>query len=321
MHKYMKKFLSDYTEINEYYNFLVDKTKRLEFVGITNEWLIDNYYLIIEHKNNILEQKGQLSKDLKKSSNIYSIIKKLVENSEYQLNYKMIIKELNRYQKKMNTFFLYEEISLIPILLIFIYISKLNEISQESYLELRAKNEIETIIQEIPEDISVDISFFEKHGVNFKNNSNYIFEMNHQLKELGAKANKFFKELNILLEDRGISLKEVLNDEYQRRSNMNLLISNIFKSLKNLSDLNTEDLYEGISKCEKYLMEDDIYNDMSKQTKQLYRSQIIKLSKRVGLNEIKYVERLIDNADHENYHIGLQLFKPKKKSTKILSLF
>lgn len=316
MHQYMKKFLSDYTEINDYYNFLVDKTKQLEFVGITNEWLIDNYYLIIEQKNNILEQKRQLSKDLKKSSNIYPIIKKLVENSEYQLNYKMIIKELNRYQKKINTFFLYEEISLIPVLLIFIYVSKLNEISQESYLELRAKNDIEAVIQEIPEDFSVDISFFEKRGVHFKDNSNYIFEMNHQLKELGTKANKFFKELNILLEDRGISLKEVLNEEYQRRSDMNFLISNIFKSLKNISDLNVEDLYEGISKCEKYLMEDDIYNDMTKQTKQLYRSQIIRLSKRSGLNEIKYVERLLDNADHENYHIGFQLFKPKKNQLR-----
>ena len=124
----------------------------------------------------------------------------------------MIIKELNRYQKKINTFFLYEEISLIPVLLIFIYVSKLNEISQESYLELRAKNEIESIIQEIPEDTSVDISFFERHGVNFRDNSNYIFEMNHQLKQIVDNSNKFFKELYILLEDMGISLKEVLNE-------------------------------------------------------------------------------------------------------------
>lgn len=325
MHKYIKKFLSDYQDIHEYYHFLVEKTKQLEYVGITNEWLIDNYYLLIEHKNYIIEQKSTLSKDLKKSSRIYSLIKKLVDKYEYNLNYKTIVKELNRYQRKQNTFFLYEEISLIPILLIFIYISKLNEIAKESYLELRAKDEMSALIQNIPEDISVDIDYFIKNGIVFFENSNYIFEMNHQLKELGTKANKFFKELNHLLEDRGISLKEVLNDEYQRRSDMNLLISNIFTNLKNFVDFDMEDLYEGISQCEKYLMEDDLYYDMTKETKQLYRSSIIKQARKKRLNEIKYVERLFDEADHENYHIGFQLFKPKKPhlrfSLYILGIF
>ena len=50
MHKYIKKFLLDCSYINDYYNYLVDKTKSLQYVGITNEWLIDNYYLIVEYK-------------------------------------------------------------------------------------------------------------------------------------------------------------------------------------------------------------------------------------------------------------------------------
>ena len=80
MHKYIKKFLSDYIDLSDYYNLLVDKTKALEYVGITNEWLIDNYYLIVEHKNTIFEEKKQLSKKLKKSSRIYPILKKIVED-------------------------------------------------------------------------------------------------------------------------------------------------------------------------------------------------------------------------------------------------
>lgn len=48
MNKIIKKFLNNFENINEYYNFLVDRTKKKEYVGITNEWLIDNFYLLVE---------------------------------------------------------------------------------------------------------------------------------------------------------------------------------------------------------------------------------------------------------------------------------
>jgi hypothetical protein len=53
----IEKFLEDFKDITTYYELLVKKTKNLENVGITNEWLIDNYYLLVEHKNNIIREK------------------------------------------------------------------------------------------------------------------------------------------------------------------------------------------------------------------------------------------------------------------------
>jgi len=60
-----KKFFRNFEDITEYYNFLVDKTKNHEYVEITNEWLIDNYYLLVEHKNAILTSKKQIKKNKK----------------------------------------------------------------------------------------------------------------------------------------------------------------------------------------------------------------------------------------------------------------
>ena len=34
----IKKFKSNFDDITEYYNFLVSKTKKHEYVDITNEW-------------------------------------------------------------------------------------------------------------------------------------------------------------------------------------------------------------------------------------------------------------------------------------------
>ena len=42
----LKKFKNNFEDITEYYNYLVAKTKNHEQVDITNEWLIDNYYLL-----------------------------------------------------------------------------------------------------------------------------------------------------------------------------------------------------------------------------------------------------------------------------------
>ena len=57
----LKKFFSDFEDITEYYNYLVNKTKNHQHVDITNEWLIDNYYLVVEHKNIILGNKYKIN--------------------------------------------------------------------------------------------------------------------------------------------------------------------------------------------------------------------------------------------------------------------
>ena len=67
----IKNFLTDFEDISEYYSFLVDKTKKHEYVGITNEWLIDNFYLLVEHKTNVIHDKKSIIKDLKKHSRIF----------------------------------------------------------------------------------------------------------------------------------------------------------------------------------------------------------------------------------------------------------
>ena len=73
----IKKFKSNFDDITEYYNFLVSKTKKHEYVDITNEWLIDNYYLLVEHKNNIENNKKEIKKDLKAIEKNYFFIVKI----------------------------------------------------------------------------------------------------------------------------------------------------------------------------------------------------------------------------------------------------
>ena len=122
----LKKFKNNFEDITEYYNYLVAKTKNHEQVDITNEWLIDNYYLLAEHKNNIYSQKGSLKKNLKTLEENYYLLKAIANKKNYDINFKYLTDELKKYQNDTNQVFTYKELKLIIPTLIMIYIERFN---------------------------------------------------------------------------------------------------------------------------------------------------------------------------------------------------
>ena len=46
----VRNFTNDFNAIERYYDFLVQQTKNHEYVGVINEWLIYNLYLLVEYK-------------------------------------------------------------------------------------------------------------------------------------------------------------------------------------------------------------------------------------------------------------------------------
>lgn len=127
----IKKFLKDFEEISEYYNYLVNKTKNHEYVEITNEWLIDNYYLLVEHKNNILSYKKDLKKNAKIITENYYFLKNILNKKNYNIDFQYLVKELKKYQKDNNKSFTYKELSTIISTLILIYTERLNLLCKE----------------------------------------------------------------------------------------------------------------------------------------------------------------------------------------------
>lgn len=308
----VKKFLTDFEDINEYYNFLVEKTKKLEYVGITNEWLIDNFYLLVEHKTNIIHDKKQILKQIKNAESIYFCIKEIVVANNYNISFQLLTTELNKYQKETKKYLSYKEIECINEVLLFLYVERLNALCKEEYRKLLDKETVSRIIKE-REDKEIELSNFIKDDFSIESHKDYVFELNYQLKELGAKSNKIFKELNELLEEKQVSLKELINEEYQRKIDNDILISNIFNDLKEFFEFTDEDLFEKISKTEKMLMDDEVYSMMTSESKDLYRRRLLKLAKRNRYTEVEYLEKILQQADREDYHVGFQLFKQRDR--------
>lgn len=306
----LSKFFKDFKKINDYYNYLINKTKNACYVGITNEWIIDNFYLLAEHKTNISNDKKHITKELSHTNSIYYCLKQIAISNNYSVSFKNLVSSLKAYQKENNTNFSYREISAIKYLLLFIYTEKLVLLCNDEKNKLIIQEKIAKIIDNCDKD-NVKLDEFINNNFDVSNNQYYIYELNQQLRKLGSRSNSLFKEINELLRTKNISLKEIINDFHQQKIDNDLLVSNIFNDIKALFELSDEELYEKVSVVEKILLEDDIYKKMTVESKDIYRKQIRKLTRIKRTTELSLVNGLFKKSREENKHIGFYLFRNK----------
>ena len=306
----IKKFKSNFEDITEYYNFLVEKTKKHEYVDITNEWLIDNYYLLVEHKNNIEHNKKEIKKDIKEIEKNYFFIKNIVHKKNYNISFKYLVDELKKQQKETNEIYTYKELKHLITLLVFVYTERLNLLCRDEYNKLGDKEDVQYIM-----DNKSDISLksFIPDNFDLANNTHYVFEINNKISKM-HNSSEMFKNLNEYLKENQVSIKEIINDEFQRKIDSNLVMSNIFTDLKEFFEISVEDIYEKVSETEKLLLTDNVYKKMTIESKYSYRRQLLKLAKKNKMSEYEYLNRIMD----KNEHIGYKLFKNSNSNPKVI---
>ena len=314
MIKAVKKFLDNFKNINDYYNYLIDKTKKKEYVGITNEWLIDNFYLLVEKKVDVSHNRKYITKKFNKIDDLYNTIKALVLENNYNINFDLLTKGLRTYQRQEKKYFSYEEISCIQEILLFVYTERLSLLCSEERSKLKDKALIASIIKDnINNDVQLDI-FFNKE-ISIPRDRYYIFELNNQLKDSGN--NILFKKLIELLETQQISLKQLINDEHQRKVENSILISNIFNNLKEFVDYNEERLFKHVSKTEKMFLDDEVYSKMTVESKKLYRDKLVSISKKKHSSEVECLKKIIEENVSNESHIGFNLFGKNRKKFNV----
>ena len=192
MNKIYTRFLSNCKNIEKYYENLVELTKNHNYVGSTNEWIIDNYYLVVETKNHlkkIFKEKKNIKVMLEKNEKMYDILVGIFKKHNYNLDANVLIKELNNYQNKNDCYFSYPNINVIPILISMILIDELNKLCdkrmdkqidilkvRDLMIEIDADRENNPNIN-LDDYIEID-DYIIDHPV-------YLYHLNSALKELG----------------------------------------------------------------------------------------------------------------------------------------
>ena len=126
------------------------------------------------------------------------------------------------------------------------------------------------------------------------------------------------EEMMLLLKETLVkydtTLKELLQQEIDASAQNNILISNLFVSLKKMTKYEMSELYIKISFTENVLMSEkaDKYAHMYDNNKNNYRAKIIRDVKKHHMSEYQYTLGIVEKANQTNRHVGWLLFKPKK---------
>ncbi len=322
---YLKeKFVNSNKIIFNYYKKVVKLTKANINVGSTNEWLIDNYYIIDSQKKSLMYYlKSKSFRKIKKRREIYNLIYSILENKNFQLNYKYLFDTLNKYQEETNHYFSYKEVEYIYNIVSLALINRLGDLCLSLDSKLTQKREIEVLIEEInthKNKPNFNIENLIKIDETIINKPYYIEELNYKLGELGISAEKLQIKMEEIFKENGIELNKIITAQQEEIINQNILIMNIFlsikKSSKNPINIESNDFYSNINFAEKLLLSEKTgyYKLMTDDSKYRYRQEIIKNSK--NKSEYEYVLKLINKANKENKHVGFYLFKNKTSHKK-----
>lgn len=149
-------FRSNMRDISKHYKKLIETTKKGKFIGIVNEWIVDNYPILLEHANGIkFFLKSRRTRQLlkKKGERIYTLLYEICNRHQFKVDKEIILRSVSKYQEKLTSPLTYDELHMLkPLLLLTVFqeISKIcaNERNDLSDLIVRhyGKQNVKNIV-------------------------------------------------------------------------------------------------------------------------------------------------------------------------------
>ena len=310
-YKVLQKLNQNDKYLSRYYKKLVRHTKQARSVGSINEWIIDNYYVISEQMSSLksdLQAESIARIKTSRKNYIDELMSTFLNDQNFKINFDSFCDYMNTYQLKNKDYFNYDEVDYINLNLRLLVIDKLKNLVHKLNNRFEDKLRIEALFKNI--ETSKDLEMYVKIDESILTNHFYIEELNYKLTALGLMSGETFKRLNELLIANNLSLKEIIRKQQEEMTLDNLLMVNLFGSLKNVSKYKIETLYENISFSEKALIGEKVgvYDQMFESSKYEYRTKIKKNIRKSKLKEYDYVRRIVEQADDSDKHVGYILF-------------
>ena len=114
-----KIFKESVKEITHYYLLLVEETKSQRLVGSTNEWVLDNYYMISEQEKVLkVDLRSRSFRELegRRVEQLKEVLKGFLEKCHYQIDKTLLFRYLSQVQVKQHDYLTYPEVcALLPL--------------------------------------------------------------------------------------------------------------------------------------------------------------------------------------------------------------
>ena len=252
MKKLYKIFRSDVKDVTHYYMILVEETRSQRLVGSTNEWVLDNYYMVSEQEKVMGEElkgveRGDWRLERPRVEMLCNLLDSYLEKSHCVVDKGLLFRYLRQVQQRSKDYLSYPEVTALLPIMKMLLIGKLAALCRE-------------------------------------------------LEKTGAQHYR--------------PTEKPTEEGLETAARQNLRMMNIFNSLKKMTKLPMAELIEGVSFSEKALRgeQSGMYDRMQDKTKDDYRAQVVRLSRKHKVKEYDFVKELL--ADGE--HVGWKLFPAKR---------
>ncbi len=307
-------------------NYIADQDKIL---SVTEEWIVDNYFIILDQIREIREDLPkefyfQLPKlaDGKADSTprIYSLAEALVTHTDSNLGGEPLNNLIDPYQER-GTPLTIGEIWALPIMLRLVLIENLQRVcvlSEEIREEQKsARDFARQILSSDREGIYEQISRLQKLFASRKHlSSAWIVQIVRRLRNQDEKIVPFLNVIETEIKDNGYTIEELFTLDQNQAAALVVTTGNIINSFRWLKAFDWSEFFERTSYVETILRGDPakIYPRMDFETRNRYRQKIEKLARRGGKSEIEIAKRVVEIADQAapdgsdiQKHIGFYL--------------
>ena len=320
------ELIENLSSIKQVYNLLNEHLKLGIPIHPAGEWLLDNFYVIEETTNQIKKDLnlkkyinfvGIANGKYKGFARIYVLAQEIVAYTDCKIDKESLIGNLASYQLKKTLNM--DEIWNIGIFIQIAIIKKIKEISEKIYETQIQKYKVENIVERLIENKNKNEMKFKNTNLLQKNKFidmkyPFIEYMSYTLKRYGKKGYSYLKALEGEVEKTGTTVSEVIKKEHFNIAIKKVLMANSITSMKEIQRINFLEMFEELNGVEEVLKHDPacVYDNMSYNTKDYYRSKIKEISKKTRISEIYIAKKVLEIAQSKDKntkeaHVGYYL--------------
>lgn len=315
--------------IAAYYS-LTNAIRDEQTVSPAAAWLVDNFHIVEEQLREIHEDLPagyyrELPKLIKGEfagyPRIYAVAMTIIAHTDSRLEVEALERFLRAYQAV--TPLTIGELWAIAITLRIALVENLRRFAWRIVLSREEREEAETLSDELvelagkrPDEV---LRFIVKRLDKRKEfESAFVERLTRQLRDQDLAIAPAYEWLTNKLHDRGSSIEEAVEAEYQSQATAQVTVGNIITSMRLLSTIDWRTFFENVSLIEPLFDKDPAktYSKMTFVTRNRYREVIERIAKRTRTDELKVAGKVIefaadahgrDPSNQRRAHIGYYL--------------
>lgn len=205
-----------------------------------------------------------------------------------------------------------EELWIMPTMLKIAIIEYIYEICEKILDSQLQKFKVESLVERIVKNTSIqDQNFIKYRNIKLDTEAtSYVEHLMYALKKLGKEGKKYIETLEEEVKKVGTSINDVIKFEHYDMAVRRVSMANSITSIRNITRYNWQIIFEETNGIEQILLKDLWYENLDYETRNCYRSEIQKISKKTKISERYIAAKIIEIANGE--HIGEFLIGEKK---------